>query len=198
MLLKIIVLVFIIISLCICTAWKNKIRYYKLILIILSTVYILTVAWFTIIGRESLNTEYSLLPFESYIKILSVRWHGWGEYVFGAIVGNVLLFVPLGLIIGNISKIRHNYLISGIVGFIISLCIEITQYYFAIGTFEADDLMNNIWGAVIGCSVSVVLILKNRTPCKIIVTLIPVIAFVIVIMAFCAVPIAKEIYRIYI
>ena len=195
---KIIALVFIIISLCICTSWKNKIRYYKLILFLLSTVYILTVAWFTIIGRESLNTEYSLLPFKSYIKILSVRWHGWGEYIFGSIAGNVLLFVPVGLIIGNISKIRHNYLISGVVGFIISLCIELTQYYFAIGTFEADDLINNIWGAVIGCSVSVVLIIKNRTPYKIIITLIPVIAFVVVIMAFCAVPIAKEIYRIYI
>lgn len=58
---------------------------------------------------------------------------------------NILLFMPLGLIIGGRKGI--------ISGLILSCCIEFTQYMFCLGYCEMDDVLNNTIGAVIGVGI---------------------------------------------
>ena len=93
---------------------------------------------------------YRILPFRSYILLLTVQWHGNGMYIAMALLGNLILFIPLGIIISKIIK-RNNVLIAIGIGFLCSLMIETYQYFSCVGTFEVDDLIQNTWGACIGC-----------------------------------------------
>ena len=58
---------------------------------------------------------------------------------------NVLLFVPLGSIVGGRKGI--------ITGLLLSCCIEITQYVFCLGYCEMDDVLNNTIGASLGAGI---------------------------------------------
>lgn len=55
---------------------------------------------------------------------------------------NILLFMPLGAILGGRKGI--------ISGLILSCCIEFTQYVFCLGYCEMDDVLNNTVGASFG------------------------------------------------
>ena len=61
------------------------------------------------------------------------------------IVLNILLFVPLGLIIGGWKGLLICFALSGM--------IEAAQYFFQIGFCELDDVLNNTIGAGIGVGV---------------------------------------------
>ena len=93
---------------------------------------------------------YRIQQFRSYILLLTVQWHGNGMYIAMALLGNLILFIPLGIIISKIIK-RNNVLIAIGIGFLCSLMIETYQYFSCVGTFEVDDLIQNTWGACIGC-----------------------------------------------
>lgn len=58
---------------------------------------------------------------------------------------NMLLFIPLGFILGGRKGI--------IIGLILSCCIEFTQYMFCLGYCEMDDVLNNTIGASLGASI---------------------------------------------
>lgn len=62
---------------------------------------------------------------------------------------NILLFVPLGFLIGGWKGL--------IFGFLLSSGIEITQYYGRLGYCEIDDVMNNTIGSGIGVGLNVVI-----------------------------------------
>ena len=55
---------------------------------------------------------------------------------------NILLFVPLGFLVGGWKGI--------LVCFVISCGIETVQYFTRIGFCELDDVLNNTIGAVVG------------------------------------------------
>lgn len=58
------------------------------------------------------------------------------------IIQNIVLFVPLGVIIGGKK--------GTVAGVFLSMGIEAIQYIAAIGYCELDDLLNNTIGAAIG------------------------------------------------
>ena len=58
---------------------------------------------------------------------------------------NILLFIPLGYIIGGWRSL--------IIGFVLSGLIEAVQYYAHIGYCEMDDIFNNTLGAGIGVGI---------------------------------------------
>ena len=55
---------------------------------------------------------------------------------------NILLFVPLGFLLGSRKGI--------LLGFLLSVFVEITQLIFHLGFCEMDDVLNNTIGMVIG------------------------------------------------
>lgn len=57
---------------------------------------------------------------------------------------NILLFIPLGILIGAKRAI--------LIGLALSVGIELTQYVFKLGVCEADDVLNNTIGTAIGFS----------------------------------------------
>ena len=72
------------------------------------------------------------------------------EYSYQNIGGNIIGFIPLGILLPLVFP----FLINGwrVVGFIfgISLLFELTQLVFGVGVFDVDDLILNTAGGLIG------------------------------------------------
>lgn len=79
----------------------------------------------------------------------SVWYGGWTD-----LVGNIALFMPLGAALyvagRNTSGTRWGLGGAMLIGLGVSLCIESTQYIFALGFSDIDDLLYNTVGAVLG------------------------------------------------
>jgi glycopeptide antibiotics resistance protein len=91
--------------------------------------------------------SFNLIPFES-IKLM---WRS-GDYwlIFKNVIGNILLFFPLGFLMPLVIKRMRSFLKTAGAGFLISCTIEMIQYGFAERIFDIDDILLNGFGAVIG------------------------------------------------
>lgn len=65
------------------------------------------------------------------------------------IVGNILLFMPLGFSIPLRFKVNKFWKVI-LLGFFISFLVEVIQLFTSIRSFDVDDLILNTLGAVIG------------------------------------------------
>lgn len=89
--------------------------------------------------------EIQLVPFNDFIAPSS-----WFGPLFN-VVGNVVLFVPLGLIAYQLLRdVRRTVAL----GLGISLTIEVLQFVFALGISDTDDLILNTFGALVGAVVA--------------------------------------------
>ncbi|RTQ93640.1 VanZ family protein [Lysinibacillus telephonicus] len=101
------------------------------------------------ISRESLRSV-NLIPFNSIKEFIMVD-NGFGQVriVDMNILGNILMFVPAGIYI--ILHKKHRSIMKNL--FIIllsSLAIEATQFIFALGALDIDDIILNVMGGFIG------------------------------------------------
>ena len=103
----------------------------------------------------------TLIPFkiihdseQLHFNIQNIQWLQFDKRLsLTDIFGNVLLFIPLGFLIGlNIKKMRPIFriVLAVIFGFLLSLAIEITQLFFLERTTSVIDLFNNTLGSAIG------------------------------------------------
>ena len=98
---------------------------------ILVALYILIILWVTLFSRRP-GTERIFRGL--FWEIEMGYWNN--------IIQNILLFIPLGFLIGGKRGI--------IAGVLLSIGIELTQYIFSLGYCELDDVLNNTIGAAIG------------------------------------------------
>jgi len=66
------------------------------------------------------------------------------------IIGNVLIFVPIGFMVSVLTPHRQKGWLSLAIGLAVSLTIEIVQLSFIIRVFDVDDLILNSFGALLG------------------------------------------------
>lgn len=66
------------------------------------------------------------------------------------ILGNVLIFIPIGLLVSVLTPNRHKGWLAFLIGLAISLTIELIQLSFIIRIFDVDDLILNSSGAWLG------------------------------------------------
>ncbi|WP_018118113.1 VanZ family protein [Corynebacterium mastitidis] len=74
----------------------------------------------------------------------------WGPWL--NVVGNVILFVPLGVLIA-LARVRGplcSSLRGAAAGVLVSAAIESAQYVFAVGYSDIDDLLCNAVGSALG------------------------------------------------
>ncbi len=65
--------------------------------------------------------------------------------------GNILVFIPLGLLICQWRLPKGTALVAVLLGsFSVSLGLELTQAFFSIGTFDVDDILLNTLGGCMG------------------------------------------------
>ena len=112
----------------------------KIVNAVLLVLYLLFIAYMTLMYRESGLGRMNLDLFWSYRQFLTNRGLRY------EILNNIWLFVPLGAIL---YKLFPKIWIV-IVPVLISAAIETTQYVFGIGLCELDDIVSNSLGGLIG------------------------------------------------
>jgi glycopeptide antibiotics resistance protein len=98
------------------------------------------------------NVRVNVKPFATILPALR---HGPGSFVFASLVGNVLAFVPLGLLLPLAIR-RINWLLVIICGGLLSMAIELTQYALSTNLgygyrrADVDDVIVNVLGTIVG------------------------------------------------
>ena len=121
----------------------------------------LLLAWLAVIvsatlaGRSGISFRPApeLLPFHSYRAVMA----GENPELLRSNFMNAVLFYPMGLLScdvlpGSRSRKRRVLVAAGLC-VLLSLCIECSQYLFALGQSEADDVIHNGLGALLGGAV---------------------------------------------
>ena len=80
-----------------------------------------------------------------------VRYWGYKSVnSFGNLVGNVLIFIPLGYMLPRLGRAFRNIFICLGTGLLVVLAIELFQLLTAFGSFDVDDILLNELGILIG------------------------------------------------
>lgn len=66
------------------------------------------------------------------------------------VVGNVVAFVPCGFFLPIVSRRGRRWYNTILLCFGLSLCIELVQLVFKVGSFDVDDLLLNTLGGIAG------------------------------------------------
>lgn len=98
-------------------------------------------------NRHAFN---NIIPFKSimlYIKYFSYfSLANWLLNIFG----NILIFIPFGVLFPVSTKTRSPFLNCLFSGFLLSGTIEVIQLVTALGIFDIDDTILNLTGVVVG------------------------------------------------
>ena len=131
--------------------WKGK-RAFKYFVWLCLSEYVFLLYCSTLIFRSSRTARsISLLPFWSYAHIQAGDKQG----LLPENIMNVLVFIPLGLLLGMACKKKIWWKILGI-GLLISFSIEVLQFCFMKGHCELDDVIHNTIGCFLGYCLVVV------------------------------------------
>ncbi len=113
--------------------------------------------------RELLSANLNLIPFFSFYNFITMPVKT-GIVVRGFLVnlfGNLLLFLPWGLLLPCISeKMRSAKRFFAVTSAVI-ICIELIQLFTLLGACDIEDYLLNIIGALIGFAASRRLIAKS-------------------------------------
>lgn len=63
---------------------------------------------------------------------------------------NVIVFIPIGMILGSLLRGKGSWLVALLIGCSISVTVEALQFWFIKGFSEVDDVMHNTLGCFIG------------------------------------------------
>lgn len=120
----------------------------SVILLLLSIFFILAV---TILSRDiGSGSELSLVPFSSWINYFK----GNNEEFLRTNIFNMLLFMPFGASLYAVRYTRSSFkgllMITSVSAMLLSVSVELGQWFLQCGEVEADDVIHNVLGAVIG------------------------------------------------
>jgi glycopeptide antibiotics resistance protein len=105
-------------------------------------------------GRDAPHlSQYNLVPFKTITNFIKYHEYVNFQTLMVNILGNVVAFVPFGVIMPIVFKKKEAYYYFHIVviwAFLLSLTIEVTQIVMSVGAFDVDDLILNTFGAIIG------------------------------------------------
>ncbi len=132
---------------------KQKKLFFK---IVLAIAYIV-ILYYLLFAAESLGRgggaagDYNLMPFrEIYRYISHVDSLGIGA-VAANLLGNVVLFVPLGYFLPSFfarERLRPHFTIP--ICMCISIAVEVSQFMTRTGSMDVDDVLLNTIGGIIG------------------------------------------------
>jgi len=88
------------------------------------------------------------IPFYTIKKFYFTMKNNNDLSAFANLLGNAILFAPMGLLLPLLSKIFKNPFVFTItITFMVSLA-EFTQYYFHVGGADVDDIILNVLGSL--------------------------------------------------
>ena len=140
---------------------------FRSVMRLLLPAYLLLNLYFTLLMREP-GEDYPIIltPLRSYFAVLGwdiqtfsavgqLLQGAWEEpiaFAFESLIGivqNIILFIPFGfLLCGATDQPRTSRIL--LLGFLLSLSIELCQLLFRLGWFEVDDILHNVLGTYLG------------------------------------------------
>lgn len=110
----------------------------------LFVAYCLFMLWVTLFSRKPSTHRFELSIFWSFRELFSGHPDGVKDIV--QYLDNILFFIPFGFLLPckkNSKQVAH-------IAFAASVVIELSQYVFALGLAETDDVISNVLGGLIG------------------------------------------------
>jgi glycopeptide antibiotics resistance protein len=116
---------------------------------ILFAVSCLMIVWITLLSRNP-KTERSidLRLFWAFKDLIAGKKYGFVNTLQN--ICNILLFIPFGYFVP-----KRSWIAALIAGLVFSTLIESTQYFFALGRCELDDVISNTIGSMVGYWISI-------------------------------------------
>ncbi len=104
-------------------------------------------------GMEGAVNGCNIYPFREITRYIRYReLFGW-RIVFLNLAGNVLGFMPFGALLPILVRGLRKCWKAGLLSFEVSAVIEVSQLLFQVGCFDADDIILNTLGGVVGYAV---------------------------------------------
>lgn len=94
--------------------------------------------------------HYNLVLFTEIRRFWTYREQLGFLAVAANLLGNVVGFMPFGMILPLISRNARGFFFITFSGFTLSLCVEVTQLMTKLGSFDVDDLVMNTLGTATG------------------------------------------------
>lgn len=104
------------------------------------------------LGRDSSQRgyAYNLVLFKEIKRFYHYREQlGMKAFVLN-VFGNVIGFMPCGFFLPIVSRRARRWYNAFLLCFFLTLCIEVTQLIFQVGSFDVDDLFLNTLGGILG------------------------------------------------
>ena len=118
---------------------------------VLFAAYLVFIFYSTVVSRASLDKDLIRTEWLEGYKSIHDVYANSENYL------NILLFVPIGCLVGLAVK-KYRLIHVVLVGLFVSETIECSQLIWQRGTFDVNDLMNNTIGAMIGGLIAVAVI----------------------------------------
>ena len=126
---------------------KQHRKMWQILNLVLFLVWFVCIIYMTIFSRGN-KTEINLIPF----RFIYEPFITGNEEFFRVGWMNILLFVPGGMFLSYCVKkpTKIKYVLQIIALILISVDIEMLQWYYKLGVVEIDDVICNTLGAIIG------------------------------------------------
>ena len=133
---------------------KNRHRRLGLVLFI---AYLVLLSYFLFfaenMGRSPdarASYSYNLVPFKEIRRFWVYRDVAGLKSFLLNVIGNIVGFVPAGFFLPIVSRRSKKWYNTFLICFLFSLSVETVQLVFKVGSFDVDDIMLNVTGAVLG------------------------------------------------
>ena len=134
-------------------AWKGFKKGLRYSVALLLIEYIFLIFCSTIIFRTTGEIrQYDFHPFWSYQAIQEGR-----EDLLAENIMNVIVFIPVGMILGSPLRVKGSWFVVLMIGCGISVAIESLQFFMMRGFAEVDDVMHNTLGCLLGYGIMTIL-----------------------------------------
>jgi len=129
-------------------SWKGLKIGIRLSSVLFLLEYVFLILCSTVIFRTTKEIrKFDFHPFWSYKAIGEGRIELLPENIM-----NVVVFIPIGMILGSLLRIKGSWLVALLIGCSVSITIETLQFCFMKGFSEVDDVMHNTLGCILGYS----------------------------------------------
>ncbi len=131
---------------------KHKLKIGELVLFAAYLILLFYLVFFSeSMGRTGEHQyRYNLTLFREIKRFFVYRKVMGYEPLLLNVVGNVLAFMPFGYFLPKLTRRGENLFFTVLLGFELSLGVELLQLIFKIGCFDVDDLLLNTVGSFLG------------------------------------------------
>ncbi|MDF2815322.1 MAG: hypothetical protein K0Q81_1522 [Paenibacillus sp.] len=130
---------------------KNRFFYFVAVLLCLFYAYIMIQLLFNR-GSSAFSPtyRYNLIPFKTISNYVVNFSHFNFEIWFKNLFGNIVMFIPIGVFAPILNKRYLRFFPFLGFTFLILTAVETIQLISRVGSFDVDDLILNLFGAIIG------------------------------------------------